>query len=63
MATTIGSFMSPASSSNSLILGSSKERTSWYDGNLSQPQIWSTALSSMDVANLYMNQVKGIPWP
>jgi hypothetical protein len=34
-----------------------------YDGDLWLPQIWSTNLSPIDVANLYYRQKTGIPWP
>lgn len=33
------------------------------DGNVWQPQIWSTNLSPSDVSKLYYEQLNGIPWP
>jgi len=60
---TVGSFVSPAPSTNSLLLGVSSTGSNWLDGNIGQPQIWHTNLSSSDVANLYIHQLAGIPWP
>lgn len=63
LAETTGSFVSPASSTNNLVIGAAVGGSRWLDGNIWQPQIWSTNLSSSDVANLYLKQSAGIPWP
>lgn len=64
MATT-GTFINPAPSTNSLILGygTFASGTFSYDGNMWEPQIWSIALSPQQVANLFFNQRIGYPWP
>ena len=58
-----GSFANPASSTSSLVFGVSKTGGNFLDGDIWEPQIWNTSLSATDVANLYMNQVSGVPWP
>lgn len=63
LAQTTGSFVSPASSTNNLVLGAAVGGSRWLDGNIWQPQIWSTNLSASDVANLYLNQSAGLTWP
>ena len=65
---TTGSFSSPASSTNDLTFGTSLlfpdvQGPPWYDGDMWQPQIWSTALTPTEVANLYFQQVGGADWP
>jgi len=65
---TSGTFTSPASTSSNLVFGTSflypaTTGAPWYDGNMWLPQIWSSALSPTDIANLYFKQVKGIQWP
>jgi hypothetical protein len=35
----------------------------FLDGNIWLLQIWGTPLTSGDVANLYLNQSSGFPWP
>jgi hypothetical protein len=60
---TTGSFASPASSPNSLILGVDQAGDHHLDGNIWLTQIWSTPLSPTDISNLYFNQVTGVPWP
>ena len=56
-------FESPAPSTNYLVFGlvSSVYGPSDIDGNLWLPQIWSTNLSAIDIANLYFNQTHGKP--
>jgi hypothetical protein len=58
-------FKSPASSANSLIFGheAGSDGNNDYDGDMWLPQIWSTNLSPVDVANLYFNQRNGSAWP
>ena len=62
---TTGTFTDPASSANSLIfgLGVDSDGATDLDGNIWLPQIWSTNLSPTDVANLYLIQLSGVPWP
>jgi hypothetical protein len=62
---TEGSFTNPAESVKSLTfgIGTNVNGLLQYDGNMWQPQIWSKALTPGDVANLYFNQLSGIPWP
>lgn len=33
------------------------------DGEIGNPQIWSSALSAADIANLYLHQLNDIAWP
>jgi len=58
-------FPNPISTTNSLIFGSgiASNTDAYLDGDIWQPQIWNIALLPTDVANLYFNQVSGIPWP
>jgi hypothetical protein len=58
-----GAFYPPNSSGNSLKIGQDGAGGYFYDGNLWQPQIWNSALSPTDIANLYFNQVQGLLWP
>jgi hypothetical protein len=58
-----GVFYQPGSSNNSLKIGQDGSGFNFYDGNLWQPQIWSSELSPSDIANLYFNQVQGMLWP
>lgn len=60
---TTTSFASPSSSSASLILGKDYAGSHYYDGDMWEPQIWSSGLQATDVANLYAHQLSGIPWP
>lgn len=60
---TTGSFISPASGPNSFVLGVDQAGAHHLDGNIWLTQIWSTPLSPTDIANLYFNQVSGVPWP
>jgi hypothetical protein len=62
---TTGTFQCPAPSSNNLVFGHEalSDGNNDYDGDLWLPQIWSTNLSPIDVANLYYRQKTGIPWP
>ncbi|MDR3456887.1 MAG: LamG domain-containing protein [Verrucomicrobiae bacterium] len=60
---TSGSFVNPGSSGDSLVVGVSKISANNLDGDLGLLQIWNIALSSSDVANLYINQLSGNPWP
>ena len=60
---TSGSFANPASSGDSLVIGVSKISSGYLDGDIGLLQIWNTALSPGDVANLYINQLSGSPWP
>jgi len=53
----------PGASTNTLKLGVGPALTNFYDGNLWLIQLWSTNLSPSDIANLYFNQKKGVPWP
>jgi hypothetical protein len=62
-AATAGGFADPASSTNSLIFGVDRAGAHFLDGNIWLPQIWSTPLSSSQVADLYFKQVAGYPWP
>ena len=62
-AATTGSITSPSSSTNTLKFGVDPTLTNHLDGNIWLPQIWSTALSPQDIANLYFNQFYGNPWP
>ena len=58
-----GSFSDPASSNNSLVLGQDDDNANFYDGDMWLPQIWSSALTATDIANLYFAQSQGIIWP
>jgi hypothetical protein len=58
-----GPIVSPAPSTNALIMGVSSANTHYYDGNMWLPQIWGEALPGTAVANLYINQASGSPWP
>ena len=60
---TTGSFVNPASSPNSLVMGVDKMGANHLDGDIALLQIWNTTLSPNDIANLYINQLSGIPWP
>jgi hypothetical protein len=60
---TTGSFANPASSEDSLVIGASKTSSNYLDGDIALLQIWNTALSSSDVANLYLAQSSGSSWP
>jgi hypothetical protein len=54
------------SEGNSLLLGRQVTGPGSYnslDGNLWQPQVWSTNLSPNDVSKLYYEQRNGTPWP
>jgi hypothetical protein len=37
--------------------------SNYLDGDIWQPQIWSTNLSPSDVSKLYYEQMNGVPWP
>jgi hypothetical protein len=69
LTSTSGSFIDPASSSNNLMFGYGADQDSsshgpyYLDGNIWLPQVWSTALSPSDIANLYYNQSLGSAWP
>ena len=64
-----GQFLNPISTANTLKFGAgvfnngSFVESDKMDGTLWLPQIWSTNLSSADIANLYYNQLRGKPWP
>lgn len=58
-----GSFSDPASSGNSLVIGQDDDDANFYDGDMWLPQIWSSALTPTDIANLYFTQSQGIIWP
>jgi len=60
---TTGSFADPGSSANSLVVGVDRAGGHHLDGNIWLLQIWGTPLAPGDVANLYFNQVSGVPWP
>jgi len=60
---TSGSFVNPASSGDSLVVGVSKISSNYLDGDIGLLQMWNTALTHSDVVNLYLNQRLGIPWP
>jgi Concanavalin A-like lectin/glucanases superfamily len=60
---TFGSIVSPASSNNSLMIGTDRAGAHFYDGDLSMPQIWGAALSPRAIANLYLIQSSRQPWP
>ena len=60
---TSGSFVNPGSSGDSLLVGVSKISSGYLDGDMALLQIWNTVLSPADVANLYINQLSGSPWP
>jgi hypothetical protein len=59
------SFPNLISSSNPLTFGVGTNGAGilQYDGNMWLPQIWSTNLSSVDIANLYLQELQGVPWP
>jgi len=58
------SFSAPAPSTNNLVFGVDYTLvTNYLDGQIWLSQIWRVALSPTDIANLYFQQVKGIPWP
>jgi hypothetical protein len=63
LASTTGTFVNPAPSTNSLVFGVSRSGGHYLDGNIWQPQIWDKALSPQDIANLYIHQLSGVPWP
>jgi len=58
-----GSFSAPASSVLNLTIGVNSAGANYLDGDIWLPQIWSTNLPATDIANLFLQQVKGIPWP
>jgi hypothetical protein len=58
-----GYFPCPNSSTNTLKIAIDPVETNIYDGNLWLIQVWTTNLSPSDIANLYYNQGRGIPWP
>jgi hypothetical protein len=58
-----GDLPSPGPSGASLKFAVDPDSTNYYDGDIWLPQIWSSALSPVDVANLYFNQLSGSPWP
>jgi hypothetical protein len=60
---TTGSFNDPASSLQSLLVGVDRAGQHHLDGNIWLLQIWSTALTPGDVANLFIHQVRGAAWP
>jgi hypothetical protein len=63
---TSGSFSTPGSSGNPLIIGVDATRDSangYLDGEIWNPQIWSLRLTDAEIANLYFNQVQDISWP
>lgn len=64
---TNGTIISPSPSTNDLIFGVdatfSMSPNRFLDGDLWLPQIWRTNLSSVHIANLYLNQKSGNPWP
>lgn len=62
-ALTTGSISNPASSTNSLVLGTDRLGDHFYDGDMWLPQIWGEALPGTDIANLYFMQSLGLPWP
>ena len=47
----------------SLKFGVDPDSTNYYDGDIWLPQIWTNALAPIDIANLYINQTSGNPWP
>jgi hypothetical protein len=62
-AATTGSIVNPTSSTNSLIIGMDRAGGTFLDGDIWQPQIWSEALPATSIANLYLIQSSGRPWP
>lgn len=62
-AATTGSITIPASSTNSLVIGTDRAGAHHLDGDLCLPQIWSEALPPTAIANLYLIQSAGKPWP
>jgi hypothetical protein len=64
---TTGSIISPAPSTNSLILGVNRIGpgfgTNYLDGDVWLTQIWGEPLPATSIANLYFNQASGHPWP
>ena len=63
---TSGSFSTPGSSASPLIIGVDAIRNpanGYLDGEVWNPQIWSSPLSAADIANLYLHQVSDITWP
>jgi len=66
-----GTFTNPIASTNSLTFGygvyyaanSNIIATNYYDGDIWQPQIWSSALGPAQIYLLYTNQVIGTNWP
>jgi hypothetical protein len=60
---TSGSITSPASSTDSLIIGADRAGAHYLDGDIWLPQIWGEALPPTAVANLYFMQSQGYPWP
>ena len=62
-AATTGSITSPASSTNSLLFGVDRAGAHYLDGDIWLPQIWGEALPPTSIANLYLIQSLGRPWP
>jgi hypothetical protein len=60
---TTGGIVVPASSSSGLVIGMDGLNGGFLDGDLWQPQIWAEALPATAVANLYLIQSSGRPWP
>lgn len=58
-----GSLAAPAPSAYSLMLGIDGAGANYFDGDIWLPQIWGSALTATDIANLYFQQVRGVPWP
>jgi len=58
-----GTFSAPASSAYSLVMGLDSSGANRLDGQIWLTQIWGSALSPTDIANLYFQQVNGIQWP
>ncbi len=62
-AATTGSITSPASSTNSLLFGLDGAGSQHIDGDIWLPQVWGEALPATSIANLYLIQSSGRPWP
>ena len=58
-----GQVISPAASTNSLVFGVDRLGQHTLDGDLALPQIWNEALPPTAIANLYLIQSSGKPWP
>jgi hypothetical protein len=60
---TTGEITIPDSSTNSLLIGVDRAGAHTLDGDLWLPQIWGEALPATSIANLYLMQSSGRPWP